>query len=201
MIPLHYVDFQIAPPGREPDAPPARQYERVQGPGTSLPAPVVAGAALKVLHGVFGRQPGRYALALPKHQTAPFAALRVFAESRDDLDELVQAVEGHPVIRDYTRLGYPRKVAKDWDGPWVEFRRYRIPSRKAGRKPGDTLRERRMAYVEENRLPYFILQSRSNGQQFGLYLQALATGPSPEAQPDSYGLSVSSRPFALPDLP
>lgn len=201
MIPQHYVDFQIAPPEPDADTKPARKYERVQGTGTSLPAPVIAGAALKVLHGVFGQQPGRYALALPKHQTAPFAALRVFAESRDDLDELVQAVEGHPIIRDYTQLGYPRKVAKGWEGPWVEFRRYRIPSRKAGRKPADTLRERRMAFAEDNRLPYFILHSRSNGQHFGLYLQTLPASASPAAQPDSYGLSVYTRPFALPDLP
>lgn len=271
MKPQHYVDFQIALPEREPDTP-SPKYEHVQGSGTTLPAPVIAGAMLKVLHGLFGQQPGRYALALPKHQSAPFAALRVFAENRDDLDELVQAVEGHPVIRDYSRIGYPRKIPKDHDGPWVEFRRYRIPSRKAGRKPGDILRERRMMQAEERRLPYFILNSLSTGQQFGLYVEVLhyatpnanpvestphrgemegdvdelsKTVPSPhggglgrervksgaspsvertnprtpcptlfipsgdgvnstaipDCQPDSYGLSVSSRPFALPDLP
>lgn len=199
MTPQQYVDFTLAAP--EPDLPGAK-HARTLGSGTTLPAPVIAGAMLKVLHGVFGQEPGRYALALPKHASAPFAALRVFAAGREDLDGLVQGVEGHPVIRDYARIGYPRKVPADWDGPWLEFRRYRIPSRKAGRKPGDMLRERRMAQAEERRLPYFILQSRSNGQQFGLYLEILPAGaPGGEARPDGYGLSVPTRPFALPDLP
>lgn len=193
MIPAHYVDFSLAV--LEPES------SRVQGCGAGLPAPVVAGAMLKVLHGVFGREPGRFALCLPQHRTAPFAALRVFAAERGDLDELVEGVGDHPVIRDYGHIGYPRRVPADWDGGWVEFRRYRIPSRKAGRKPDDTLRQRRMEQAERRRLPYFILQSASNGQQFGLYLQVLPGGTATDCRPDSYGLSVSSRPFALPDLP
>lgn len=199
MKPQHYVDFSLAAP--EPDTP-AAKYARPQGYGTTLPAPVIAGAMLKVLHGVFGQQPGRYALALPRYPDSPFNALRVFASERDELDGLVQGVEGHPVIRDYAYIGERRKVPLDWSGPWREFRRYRIPSRKSGRKPDDTLRERRMAQAEERRLPYFILHSRSNGQQFGLYLEVLPADAMPDdCQPDSYGLSVASRPFALPDLP
>lgn len=193
MKPLHYVDFSQTVSETE--------SSRARGSGMQLPAPVVAGAMLKALHGVFGQQPGCYALSLPRHQTSLFSALRVFATEREDLDRLVEAVESHPIIRDYARIGYPRRVPADYDGAWVEFRRYRIPSRKSGRKPDDSLRERRMAQAEDRRLPYFILQSRSTGQQFGLYLEVCPALAPLDCQPDSYGLSVTSRPFALPDLP
>jgi len=173
--------------------------------GESMPTPVLAGTALDVLHGAFRQWPGRYALALPgvapDRANAPGRILRVFAGNRDDLDALVAAIGGHPAIRDYTRIGYPRPVPGAFSGPWIEYRRYRIPSQKSLRKPDDTLRERRMWSARERGLPFFQTRSRSNGQSFMLYVQALdaATGDA-ECRPDSYGLSVSSRPFAVPRL-
>lgn len=197
MIPRQYLDFSIGPESvGEADEPGCGRA------AAGLPMPVLAGAALKVLHGAFRDAPGRYALALPRHARQPFSVLRVFTGERDHLDALVEAVEPHPIMRDYVRLGYPRRVAVGFDGGWTEFRRYRIPSRRAGRKPGDDLRQRRMDRAAENRLPFFIMQSRSNGQQFGLYVDIRAgAAASSEVEPDSYGLAVTSRPFALPDLP
>jgi CRISPR-associated endoribonuclease Cas6/Csy4 subtype I-F len=190
MIPLCYVDLTL----------------QAGGKGAALPAPVLAGAALRVLHGAFKQHPGRFALALPGFETAPFAKLRIFAANRDDLDRLVEATSGHNLIKDYMQLGYPRKVSQDFDGAWLQYSRYRIPSRKSGRHVEDGLRQRRMDQADQRRLPYFILSSQSTGQQFGLYV---AIDPvavpvdwqSRDLRPDSYGLSVSSRAFALPDLP
>lgn len=186
MIPRHYLDFTLSGADK----------------GAGLPPPIIAGAALKVLHGAFKQQPGRYALALP----TGFTALRLFADEREHLDELAEAVEQHPVIRDYTWQGRIRKVPEAFDGAWREYRRYRIPARKSCRKPNDDLRERRMQRADEGRFPYFILNSQSTGQQFGLRVEIIphlqkSDAQTNDAQPDSYGLSVSSRPFALPDLP
>lgn len=173
--------------------------------GEAMSAPVLAGAALEVLHGAFRRQPGRYALALPG--VSPDEAkmrnwtLRVFADGRDDLDSLVAAVADHAVIRDYTRLGDPRVVPEAFSGPWVEYRRYRIPAQRSLRKPADTLRERRMQAAHQRKLPFFQARSRSNAQSFRVFVQALAGASGDvECQPDSYGLSVSSRPFTVPSL-
>lgn len=190
MKPLIYVDLEILAGDSDEDA---------------MSAPVLAGAALEVLHGAFRRQPGRYVLALPG--VLPSAAkirnwtLRVFAGSRDDLDALATAIGDHAVIRDYTRLGYPRVVPEVFSGLWIEYRRYRIPAQRSLRKPADTLRERRMKAAREQKLPFFQTRSRSNEQSFRVFVQALAgvTG-GVECQPDSYGLSVSSRPFAVPQL-
>jgi hypothetical protein len=63
------------------------------------------------------------------------------------------------------------------------------------------LRERRMRRADEGRFPFFIMQSRGTGQQFGLYVEIRPAGATGDCAPDSYGLSVATRPFALPDLP
>lgn len=190
MRPLVYVDLEMLEGDSDEDA---------------MSAPVLAGAALEVLHGAFRRQPGRYALALPG--VSPSDAkmrnwtLRVFAGSRDDLDALVAAVRDHAVIRDYARLGYPSVVPETFSGPWIEYRRYRIPAQRSLRKPADTLRERRMQAAREQKLPFFQTRSRSNEQSFRVFVQALSgVSGGAECQPDSYGLSVSSRPFAVPRL-
>ena len=190
MKPHVYVDLEIL--AGDPD-------------GEAMSAPVLAGVALEVLHGAFRHQPGRYALALPGASSDEAKmrnwTLRVFADSRDDLDSLVAAVADHAVIRDYTRLGYPRVVPEAFSGPWVEYRRYRIPAQRSLRKPADTLRERRMQAAHQQKLPFFHARSRSNAQSFRVFVQPLAgAAGDAECQPDSYGLSVSSRPFAVPSL-
>ena len=190
MKPLIYVDLEILAGDAD---------------GEAMSAPVLAAAALNVLHGAFRQRSGRYALALPgvaagKPQMRNWT-LRVFAGSRDDLDALVAAVRDHAVIRDYARLGYPCVVPETFSGPWIEYRRYRIPAQRSLRKPDDTLRERRMQAAREQKLPFFQTRSQSNQQSFQLFVQALAgASGGAECRPDSYGLSVASRPFAVPCL-
>lgn len=178
MEPRQYVDFQLGP----------------------RPSPITAALALKVLHGVFGLYPGQYALALPDYPRS-FPRLRVFAASREALDRLVTATEAHRGFADIGRFTYPKSVPEDFAGPWVSYRRYRIPSRKAERKPEGNLRLRRIQAADAAELPYFSLHSRSNGQAWRLYVEAqLAAIPEPAA-PDAYGLATASRPFSLPKLP
>jgi hypothetical protein len=170
--------------------------------GMGLPRPVVAAAIMRVLHGAFSHHPGKFALALPAKDNSPFACIRVFSKSREDLDLLVDAVENSPAIRDYGRIGYPRTVPEGYDGPWKRYSRFRIPTRKADRDPGDALRARRIAHADKTQLPFFIISSVSSGQRFGLYIEiGVESGNQDDCIPDSYGLSVSSRPFAVPDLP
>ncbi len=186
MQPQHYVDITVVGNGK----------------GVGLPLPIVAGAILRVLHGAFRRHPGKFALALPVKDKSHFACLRVFAQSRDDLDLLVAAVEINPVIRDYGRIGYPHGIPEGYDGQWKQYSRFRIPTRKADRDPDDALRSRRIAYADENGLPFFIVSSDSTKQRFGIYIKVdLANANQAECMPDSYGLSVCTRQFAVPDLP
>lgn len=51
-------------------------------------------------------------------------------------------------------------------------------------------------------LPYFQVRGGSNGKAFSLFVEvencSAELGP---VEPDGYGLSTTSRPFSLPDLP
>lgn len=154
---------------------------------------------MAILHGVFRQQPGKFAIALPGARTGrgrhPGNVIRVFAETRDDLDLLVTSIHDHHVIRDYVTLGDPRKVPPDFSGPWREYRRYRITNRGSRL---DKCREYRLQQASE--LPYFRSLSKSTGHGFGVYVAPMEGEPADDCQPDSYGLSVSTRPFALPML-
>lgn len=163
-------------------------------------SPLAAAAVLRVLHGAFRQQPGQYALALPDYPRV-LPRLRIFAEARDALDALVVATEGHRAIAEHARFTYPRNVPDDFAGPWTSFRRYRIPARKAERKPDGSLRLRRIQTADDARLPYFPLRSDSNGHTWRLYVEARPADAGGEASPDAYGLATATRPFGLPDLP
>ena len=71
----HYVDIQLGP----------------------RPSPIMAAQALRALHGVFALHPGQYALALPDYPRS-FPRLRVFAASREALDQLVSATKPTPPL-------------------------------------------------------------------------------------------------------
>lgn len=192
MRPLRYVDFELL----------------TSDTGAGMPAPVIASGLAHVLHGFFAGHPGDYALALPGWGSGttemngyPWRALRVFAADIEALDRLMSGVGNNPIVRDYTRPGFPRSVPPNFDGGWVEYRRYRISSRKAG---VNDLRHRRLNAAMERGLPYFKVRSRSNGQPFILAVEprpALPGTLTTDVQPDSYGLSVQSRAFALPHIP
>lgn len=186
----------------------ARRYMDFDLPsGAGAPRPVIASALVQALHGVFAAHPGEYALALPgwsgegEPASEPWRALRIFAEDLEALDRLMQRLERHPVVRDYTRAGFPRPVPEGFEGPWVEYRRYRVSSRKAG---VDALRHRRLTDATERGLPFLQVRSASNGQAFVLGVEPRPSTPrrsDADAAPDSYGLSVTSRAFALPHIP
>lgn len=153
-----------------------------------------------VLHGAIRTLGSHYALALPAMRTGEFRhpgrVVRVFAETREQLDGLLDNVEAHAVLKHFA-IGRVRPVPADFAGPWREYRRFRTPGRSTS-KP--EWRARRLA--EGDNLPYLRGASRSTGQAFSLRIQPLsADNRTDECRPDSYGLSGCERAFALPELP
>jgi CRISPR-associated endoribonuclease Cas6/Csy4 subtype I-F len=165
------------------------------------PKPILLARLVKILHGVFRGKPETFAIALPARG---FSGVRVFARERAELDFLAGAIASHWFVRDYARLGYPVSVPADYTGPWVSYRRFRIPSATSDRnaEPGQpTLGQRRAAQAQKDRLVYLISDSQSNQQKFSLFVQIVAADGAGEFKPNSYGLSSSERVFALPDMP
>ena len=168
---------------------------------TGLAPPLMRSRLLSILHGYFEQQPGRHAVALTHNP----GTLRIFATARTDFDAMVTAIGSHPWVRDYARVGYPREAPPNFQGPWMAFRRYRIPTVKSDRNAVDgvsLLRERRIAEARSKRLEYFRLQSRSTNQVFVLTVERIpCTTARSEFTPDSYGLSTTSNVFGLPQVP
>lgn len=174
--------------------------------------PAAASKALKVLHDGFQQRPGHDALALPNAPERALSRLRVFAGSALELESLAFRARHLPA-----RISDVIEVPEHDDGPWTRDHRFRISSRKsdvsgpwltqgqptderAVNKPKGLPRERRMRQALAARLPYFELQSASTRQAFRLIVEPIAAeGPiTADPEPDGFGLSVTTRPFALP---
>lgn len=163
--------------------------------------PLAAALIVKKLHESFSLVPSSYALALPDYGNRVFRRLRVFASSRDELDQLVATINDDEAFNNYGRFGYPQVIPEDFAGPWACYTRYRIPTRKQERKEDGTVRIRRMQYAECKQIPFFAIASKSTKQAFRLHVQMLPGAPNQgECHPDSYGLSVTSRQFSVPVL-
>lgn len=172
---------------------------------SDLNLPAIANRVMHVLHGAFRQAQGQYALALPSckpdRRCSIGDKLRVFG-SESALAELLDRTRDHFVFRDYCQVSSIAKTPDDYTGPWIRYRRYRVSNRNAERKPDGDLRERGMESASSRGLPYFQVRSASNGKGFSLFVEVESSsaelGP---IEPDGYGLSTTSRPFSLPDLP
>lgn len=182
----------------------------LDGASGEISYPVIANQVLSVLHGAFKALDKVFALSLPNclpgKKTSIGNRLRVFSTSEESLKTLLAAIEDHFIVRDYCAFKKIQGVPEDFNGPWVEYRRFRPSNKNADRNNGDesiSLRERRMQDARERRLPYFILRSQSNLQGFSLIVEPrkFAQDQSVEVAPDKYGLSVSSRSFGVPQIP
>ena len=166
-----------------------------------IPALPVVTRLISILHGVFRDHPGQFALALPRMKTGEHKhtghVVRIFAEQRDDLYEYIQnALQQNERIHGYIFYGRHHDVPENFSGNWIEYRRYRIPSM---RSRLEKCRSYRMDYSEH--LPYVRLGSKSTGQAFSLYFESISGEKTDHCEPDSYGLSVPTRRFCLPDIP
>jgi hypothetical protein len=155
---------------------------------------------MTVLHGVFRDNPARFALAYPEMQTGEFrhpgGIVRVFADYPDDLLALAHMVDHHGLLDFKVKVkAEVQKVPDDFGGPWVEYRRMRVPNQKSRL---EKCREWCLGHVET--LPHFDVHSRSTGQYFTVFVEPMDGVSVEDATPDSYGLSVKTRSFALPSL-
>jgi hypothetical protein len=185
MNPAVYLDIEISFPS----------FREEGSPNIATRASIVMG----VLHGAFKRMPGRFAVAFPA--TSFFKIIRVFADNRDELDSLQQAIEDHEAVKQTARLKSHRIVPAGFNGPWVTYARYRIPTRKADRTPAAQLRARRIRKALDEQLPYFQLASKSQGTSFSLHVTTSEAAELLPGDPDSYGLATASNLFSLPVLP
>lgn len=161
------------------------------GATQSLPA---MARLMRNLHGYFGQNPDKFAIAFPRLRMGEFRhpgnVIRVFTENRDDFDGLVEWVKNSPRIAPYVSKSFPQLVEEKNITGWMEYRRYRIPSR------GSRLlkcRDNRIKSSED--MPY--LRISSEGETFSMHISASEGNKTHQCNPTSYGLSGENR-FSLP---
>lgn len=172
------------------------------GPGSAPAIPVMT-RVVNMLHGMRRARAAKIAVAFPEMRVGerrhPGTVVRVFAESREELDSVVEDVLANSRVNPYVQLHYPRAVPKDFKGKWIEYRRFRV----SGTAKADPAK-RVQQLAESEKLPYFRLSSKQTGQVFSLHVVCVPVEApedyreTVECEPDSYGLSVEQRSFALP---
>jgi hypothetical protein len=183
MLPNHFLDIEV-------------RGAASHGPAAMAALPVLS-RLLAALHKLFDSYPGRFAVALPRMRTGrvrhPGNLMRVFAEHRADLDIICTALAANDRILGYVRVGIIQDAPAEPHLGWIEYRRYRIPGRTSRL---DKCREYRLTASDE--LPYLRIGSASNGQAFSVHIAAIPGTRPQKCEPNGYGLSTATRPFALP---
>ena len=155
------------------------------GAGEDMPHYAVLSKAYHVLHGAFGGNKGKYAVAFPNARQGRTRTIgnviRVFSETNADLYALIEKVKGHHLMRDYVRLSLPRDVPTDFNGKWMTWRRVRI-QKKEGVNRDKTIKR-------ANESVFFEIRS-SGGNFFPLRLCSEPAKPQlTDFVPNSYGLA------------
>lgn len=154
---------------------------------------------MAVLHGIARKHKLDYATAFPKirigERAHPGSVIQIFGE-QETLEQFSRELSSHTFVKDYVHVRRIEAVPATVTS-WTQYRLYRIPNRKS-----------RTTHTRQNRindavnLPYLRVASRSNGHAYSVRIQPVkATEANDICEPNSYGLAVSTRPFALPDIP
>lgn len=187
---------------------------------TDMTLSCVRNQVYNVLHGAFRQLNYHYAVALvasekmkakqesiqlkfAKEVKFNFDIFRVFAETYEALQALIDAILGHWKIRDYTVVGSPTPVPTEKITAWLSYRRFRIPSQKAEIVPKNKVDKqplyiRRRQFAQQQALPYLQVRSQSTGYNFSIFIEMKVCDSAGQGTPDSYGFARETQPFALP---
>lgn len=164
------------------------------------------GVALRVLHGAFSKNPGKYAVAFPKAKAGNARSMgdtiRVFAGSSMELYQLIDAVKGHHVLRDHVVTRMPVSIPANFSGSWSSWQRLHIPSSSTVAQANTISREtyRAAQRLKAQGLPFTEMRS-SSGNIFAFRINRNKAAPwMAEVNPNTYGLASKEQPFSLPDL-
>ena len=170
-----------------------------------------------VIHGAFASLKHDYALALvasdklnaqleklakSRHNEPKFDfdIFRIFANDEQVLQALIDAIQGHFSIRDYTVFSPPIAIPTAKIKGWKSYRRFRIPTKKAERRhlsdDNEPLRSRRLKQAKN--MPFLQVKSRRTGQGYTVIVDIQDSPDAGHGTPDGYGLARQSQPFALP---
>lgn len=152
---------------------------------------------VKRLHGVFKISDNyTFATAFPSTRSYYlFQKVRVFSSQNG-----ISFLKNNILIDDCGELQDIKEVPKTHS--WIMYSKYRIPSRKSMKKNHcKSMRAERLEFADNNCF-HFNISSETNKTTFKLFVYKTHADDEgqQECRPDSYGLSVATRPFAVPAL-
>jgi CRISPR-associated endoribonuclease Cas6/Csy4 subtype I-F len=153
----------------------------------------------QLLHGLIKGSGGRIALAFPDLKGGDIGQrIRLFSDSADTLSDILSVMNKHFYFRDYCRVTEVKTVPESYNGTFVSYARFRIPTLKSDRN-NSGLHARRKH--EAQGLPFFHLASSSTNQSFMLRFSVeYADAYAGEFLPNSYGLGSSMAKVFVPAL-
>ena len=141
-------------------------------------------------------------VAFPKMKTGekahPGDILRVWG-SASELEDLKSIVLNSQIAVKHSEV----KLVEDWDGKWVEYRRFRVRSRnQKDRTPERVAADARRRHAELQKaetLPFVLMRSYSNHQHYRVMIEPMIFDEGSDFEElDAYGLSSGLRHVRLP---
>jgi CRISPR-associated endoribonuclease Cas6/Csy4 subtype I-F len=166
---------------------------------------------VETLHDVLVNSTDQIALALPRAKEGEKPKLgnvvQFFSNDKDALEQLADRIDDRSELADLIAVERIKSVPEPVSR-WAAYTRYRLPSRKKGKKDHDEfyarkMKERAEKASEMQQLPVIFMASKSNdGGRFGMGVKAMhaETGPSETGKLNGYGLSSRSNPVWVPVL-
>lgn len=150
---------------------------------------------------------GKVAMAFPQMKTGalptPGTTLRLWADA-DTLRQARELVASSPLATS-VRLGAVETVG-EWKGSWIEYRRFRVPSRRKKDLTPERVEARAKKRAEKieraSSLPFLNMGSRSTSQNFRLMFDPIVHDDNVQGvfSPDGFGLSSEQNPVRVPFL-
>lgn len=166
---------------------------------------------VSVLHTFLVQNEGQVALALPQAKEAEKPKLgnlvQFFSDNSDALEQLADKIEEKRALRDLIAVERIKPIPSPTSG-WVAYTRYRLSSRKRGKKDHDEFYAKKMqkraeAVADLQQIPVIFMEPKSNeGGRFGMGVKILRRDTPPDSQGNlnGYGLSSHSQPVWVPFL-
>lgn len=180
MIPKHYIEVSLLP------------HEEFS-------ISVALNQTMQELHSLIRDYRGHVAFAFPELKGVNIGrCIRLFSESVDTLMIILAKLKKHFYFRDYCLVTEIKTVPENYDGTFVSYTRFRIPTEKSDRNKSG-LHDRRKN--EAQNMPFFHLTSSSTKQAFMLrFMVDHSKSYSGEFIPNGYGLGSSMAKVLLPAL-
>lgn len=154
---------------------------------------------MHALHAGFSEIKGDFALAFPdlesKSTYKRLTTFRVFSKNKEDEEKLIEFIRSSRLSQSVYMVLAPRAVPADFSGEYASYSRVRIKSRDRAQERFST-----MTQLMNSGAHWIDMRSKSNSNNFRMYLSVKTSNAGTDGKVNSYGLSTAESPVFLPKI-